>query len=54
MKEEKKRLVEAAIEGLRCLEQALAEIAEGTPEQVACSPVSYTGEYVRRYLADAM
>ena len=29
-------------------------IAEGTPEQVACSPVSYTGEYVRRYLADAM
>ena len=36
MKEEKKRLVEAAIEGLRCLEQALAEIAEGTPEAAVC------------------
>ena len=25
-------------------------IAEGTPEQVAESPVSYTGQYVKRYL----
>ena len=25
-------------------------IAQGTPEEVASNPVSYTGQYVRKYL----
>ena len=45
-------------EGKRCLRICSAEggdgggtvIAEGTPEEVAQMPVSYTGQYIKKYL----